>query len=290
MCQIGVDFSSSQEEITWPHSKGDVEDLSRHREDEKCAKDGRAEFIDASLMYMNIAVIFAGGAGKRMNTKAIPKQFLKMHGKPVLVYTLEHFQNHPQVDAIILVCIASWIEHANTLIRDYHLSKVVDVVPGGDTGQGSIFAGLTCARQISKGEKDIVLVHDGVRPLIDEQTITSCLTSVALRGNAVTTTPAIETIFVQEETEVGQIFNRSCCAMARAPQCFYLTELYEMHLRAQAEGRYDFIDSAMMMQHYGAELHTVIGPVENIKITTPTDFYLFRALLDAKENMQIVGL
>ena len=127
--------------------------------------------------------------------------------------------------------------------------------------------------------------------LIDAETITGCLDSVKIHGNAVTTTPAIETIFVQEETgEVGQIFNRSRCAMARALQCFYLTDLYETHLRAQAEGRYDFIDSAMMMQHYGAELHTVTGPVENIKITTPTDFYLFRALLDAKENMQIVGL
>ena len=240
---------------------------------------------------MNIAVIFAGGAGKRMNTKAIPKQFLKMHGKPVLIYTLEHFQNHPQVDAIVLVCIASWIEYANKLIRDYHIQKVVDVVPGGETGQGSIFAGLTCARQISTSEKDVVLVHDGVRPLIDEETITLCLTSVELHGNAVTTTPAIETIFVQSEMdEVGQIFNRSRCAMARAPQCFYLAELYRAHLQAKVEGRDDFIDSAMMMQYYGAHLYTVTGPVENIKITTPTDFYLFRALLDAREYMQIAGI
>ena len=240
---------------------------------------------------MNIAVIFAGGAGKRMNTRAIPKQFLEMHGKPVLIYTLEHFQNHPQIDAIVLVCIASWIDHAEELIRAYHMNKVVDIVPGGSTGQGSIFEGLTRAREISKNEKDVVLVHDGVRPLIDEETITACLSSVALHGNAVTTTPAIETVFMQNEMdEVGQIFNRAHCAMARAPQCFYLAELYRAHLQAQVEGRDDFIDSAMMMQHYGTRLYTVTGPVENIKITTPTDFYLFRALLDARENMQIVGL
>ena len=240
---------------------------------------------------MNIAVIFAGGAGRRMNTRAIPKQFLEMHGKPVLIYTLEQFENHPQIHEIVLVCISSWIDHARKLLRDYHIQKVIDIVPGGETGQASIFAGLSSARQRSKSDKDVVLVHDGVRPLIDAETITACLDSVKIHGNAVTTTPAIETIFVQEETgEVGQIFNRSRCAMARAPQCFYLMDLYETHLRAQAEGRHDFIDSAMMMQHYGAELHTVTGPVENIKITTPTDFYLFRALLDAKENMQIVGL
>ena len=239
---------------------------------------------------MNIAVIFAGGAGRRMNTRAIPKQFLEMHGKPVLIYTLEQFENHPQIHEIVLVCISSWIDHARKLLRDYHIQKVIDIVPGGETGQASIFAGLSSARQRSKSDKDVVLVHDGVRPLIDAETITACLDSVKIHGNAVTTTPAIETIFVQEETgEVGQIFNRSRCAMARAPQCFYLTDLYQAHLQAQEEGRDDFIDS-MMMQHYGVELHTVTGPVENIKITTPTDFYLFRALLDAQENMQIVGL
>ena len=240
---------------------------------------------------MNIAVIFAGGAGRRMNTRAIPKQFLEMHGKPVLIYTLEQFENHPQIHEIVLVCISSWIDHARKLLRDYHIQKVIDIVPGGETGQASIFAGLSSARQRSKSDKDVVLVHDGVRPLIDAETITACLDSVKIHGNAVTTTPAIETIFVQEETgEVGQIFNRSRCAMARAPQCFYLTDLYQAHLQAQEEGRDDFIDSAMMMQHYGVELHIVTGPVENIKITTPTDFYLFRALLDAQENMQIVGL
>ena len=240
---------------------------------------------------MNIAVIFAGGAGRRMNTRAIPKQFLEMHGKPVLIYTLEQFENHPQIHESVLVCISSWIDHARKLLRDYHIQKVIDIVPGGETGQASIFAGLSSARQRSKSDKDVVLVHDGVRPLIDAETITACLDSVKIHGNAVTTTPAIETIFVQEETgEVGQIFNRSRCAMARAPQCFYLTDLYQAHLQAQEEGRDDFIDSAMMMQHYGVELHTVTGPVENIKITTPTDFYLFRALLDAQENMQIVGL
>lgn len=240
---------------------------------------------------MNIALIFAGGAGKRMNTRAIPKQFLEMHGKSVLIYTLEQFENHPQIHAIVLVCIMSWIDHARKLLRDHHIQKVVDIVSGGETGQKSIFAGLSRARQLSKSDKDIVLVHDGVRPLIDAETITACLDSVKIHGNAVTITPAIETIFVQEETgEVGQIFNRACCAMARAPQCFYLSDLYQAHLRAQADGRNDFIDSAMMMQHYGTKLHTVTGPVENIKITTPTDFYLFRALLDARENMQIVGL
>ncbi|MBP3818875.1 MAG: 2-C-methyl-D-erythritol 4-phosphate cytidylyltransferase [Butyrivibrio sp.] len=240
---------------------------------------------------MNVAVIFAGGTGKRMNTRAKPKQFLEMHGKPVLIYTLQHFEVHPEIDAIVLVCLENWIDYAKTLINDFHIQKVTDVIAGGRTGQESIFNGVACAYKNSSSDKDIVLIHDGVRPLIDSDTITECLASVRKYGSAITTTPAIETIFVDGEGDrVGKIFNRSQCSMARAPQCFYLTDLYKAHMAAWKDEKLDFIDSAMLMQYYGAELHTVSGPVENIKITTPTDFYLFRALLDAQENMQIVGL
>lgn len=240
---------------------------------------------------MNIAVIFAGGTGKRMNTRAKPKQFLEMHGKPVLIYTLQHFQEHADIDKIVLVCIASWMDYAQKLSEQYHIDKLAAIVPGGNTGQESIFHGLQKARELSKGTEDIVLIHDGVRPLINQELITNCIDAVKKYGNAITTTPAIETVFVHEDNKnVGEIFNRSQCAMARAPQCFYLKDIYAAHLKAQNENKYDFIDSAMMMQYYGAALHTVNGPVENIKITTPTDFYLFRALLDAQENMQIVGI
>lgn len=240
---------------------------------------------------MNIAVIFAGGAGKRMNTRAKPKQFLEMHGKPVLIYTLQHFQEHREIDKIVLVCIESWMDFARELAEKFHIGKLAAVVPGGKTGQESIFHGLQAAREIAADSRSIVLIHDGVRPLINAELITNCISTVKKYGNAITTTPAIETVFVNDDGDsVGRIFNRSKCAMARAPQCFYLQDIYAAHLKAQQEGRLDFIDSAMMMQHYGARLHMVDGPVENIKITTPTDFYLFRALLDAQENMQIVGI
>lgn len=239
---------------------------------------------------MNIAIIFAGGTGTRMNTKSVPKQFLELHGKPVLIYTLEHFDRHPEIDQIVLVCLESWIDYAKRILKKFQITKVTKIVPGGKTGQESIWNGIAVAHEISMDENDIVLIHDGVRPLIDADTITRCLSCVKEHGNAITTTPAIETIFVNGQNgQVGEIFNRSKCAMARAPQCFYLKDIYAAHRRAQAEDKTDFIDSAMLMQYYGASLHMVNGPVENIKITTPTDFYLFRALLDAKENMQIVG-
>lgn len=240
---------------------------------------------------MNVAVIFAGGTGKRMNTKSVPKQFLELHGKPVIIYTLEKFDNHPEIDQIVLVCLELWIPYAKKLLAKFQITKVVDVIPGGKTGQESIYNGIVAAHRYSSSASDIVLIHDGVRPMIDEDTITSCLSCVRKNGNAVTTTPAIETIFVNEQDgRVGNIFNRSKCTMARAPQCFYLKDIYAAHQKARAEGKTDFIDSAMLMQYYGANLYTVDGPVENIKITTPMDFYLFRAMLDAKENMQIVGV
>lgn len=240
---------------------------------------------------MNTAVIFAGGTGKRMNTKSVPKQFLELHGKPVIIYTLEKFDNHPEIDQIVLVCLEPWIPYAKKLLAKFQITKVVDVIPGGKTGQESIYNGIVAAHHYSSSASDIVLIHDGVRPMIDEDTITSCLSCVRKNGNAVTTTPAIETIFVNgQDGRVGDIFNRSKCTMARAPQCFYLKDIYAAHQKAIAEGKTDFIDSAMLMQYYGANLYTVDGPVENIKITTPMDFYLFRAMLDAKENMQIVGV
>lgn len=238
---------------------------------------------------MNIAVIFAGGTGQRMNTKSKPKQFLEMHGKPVLIYTMENFQNHPQIDAIVLVCLESWIDYAEKLLKKFGITKVKAVVPGGKTGQESIFHGIKKVHELF-GDENIVLIHDGVRPLINEDVITRCIESVKSHGNAITVAPAIETIFVKKDNKVGKIFKRSKCLMGKAPQCFYEKDIYNAHLQANKEHLGDFIDSADLMQHYGFELYTVEGPAENIKITTPSDFYTFRAIMDARENYQILGL
>lgn len=175
--------------------------------------------------------------------------------------------------------------------RDFVSVRLHGLFLGG-SGQESIFHGICAVRDIWGEANTIVLIHDGVRPMIDGETISRCIASVETRGNAVTIAPAIETIFVRSEIEeqVGQIFQRSDCKMARAPQCFRMKDIYEAHLQAKAEGRNDFVDSASLMQYYGYTLFTVQGPMENIKITTPMDFYVFRALLDAKEDLQIMGV
>lgn len=239
---------------------------------------------------MNIAVIFAGGTGQRMNTASKPKQFLELHGKPILIYTLEHFETHPLIDGVILVCIESWIDYAKELLKKFHITKVAKIVPGGANGQESIFHGLQTAYELYPADS-IVLIHDGVRPLINEKIITADIAMVKKAGNAITVSPAIETIVLKStDGNVGQILNRSCCEMAKAPQCFVLQDIYNAHLRSQENQLDDFIDSASLMQHYGYKLATVEGPAENIKITTPSDFYIFRAIIDARENMQILGL
>ena len=228
---------------------------------------------------MNYALIFAGGTGQRMNTKTRPKQFLELYGKPIILYTIEAFENHPAID---------WIPFLKKKIAHYDIAKVIDVVPGGATGQESIRNGLA-ALEVAVGRDHAVFVHDGVRPLVSDETITRCAESVAAHGNAVSVTPAIETIVQEEGGTVTNIIDRAACRMAKAPQCFNIGELIDAHERALADGEDGFIDSASLMRHYGHVLHTVETGPENIKITTPSDFYIFRAFVDARESSEIFG-
>ncbi|OWV26213.1 2-C-methyl-D-erythritol 4-phosphate cytidylyltransferase [Fibrobacter sp. UWB1] len=239
----------------------------------------------------NIALIFAGGSGSRMNTVSRPKQFLELNGKPVIIYTLELFDNHPQIDAICVVCIKSWIPFLEKQLRKFEINKVVEIVPGGETGQDSIYNGLCAAERWTKqNNRDAnVLIHDGVRPLITEKTITDNIVACSEKGNCITCIPATETFVVHEPDGSLKIPERKDSLIARAPQTFRLADILEAHRTAISENRHDFIDSCTMMSHYGHVMNTIIGPMENIKITTPTDFFIFRAMVQVHENQQIFG-
>ena len=244
---------------------------------------------------MNIAVIFAGGSGSRMHTKSRPKQFLNLHGKPILIYTIELFEEHPLVDAVVCVCIEGWIPRLRAMLEKHDIRKVVDVVPGGATGQESIFRGLCAAEAYvrglsASGARHVVMIHDGVRPLIDEATITANIQKVEECGNCITCAPAIETVIIGESDGSIDIPPRKNCMMARAPQSFWLDEILAAHRKSIDEGHTAFIDSCSMMHHYGYSLATVTGPMENIKITTPTDYYVMRAMIEVRENQQIFGI
>ena len=239
---------------------------------------------------MNIGVIFAGGSGKRMNTKSRPKQFLEYNGKPIIVYTLELFDNHPMIDGIVVACVEEWISFLEKQLKKFEINKVMKIVKGGNSGQESIFNGLIAVEDNTKDVSDtVVLIHDGVRPLITEETITDNINTVREKGNCITCIPATETFIVKQEDGSLEIPTRDNSLIARAPQSFYLKDIISAHRQAQKEGRKDFIDSCTMMSYYGHRMNTIIGPMENIKITTPTDYFIFKAMVEVHENQQIFG-
>ncbi|WP_159564609.1 IspD/TarI family cytidylyltransferase [Streptococcus halichoeri] len=239
---------------------------------------------------MNIGIIFAGGVGSRMNSKGRPKQFLEVHGKPIIVHTLEIFENNSEIDATIVVCIKEWLDFMNDLVDKFNLKKVKQVVPGGETGQLSIFNGLEAAEALAKGEDDIVLIHDGVRPLINEDLLSANIQSVKETGSAITSVAAKETVvLINQKKEIEEVVDRTRSYIAKAPQSFYLKDILAVQRDAIAKGITNAIDSSTLMGMYNKKLTIVEGPYENIKITTPDDFYTFKALFDAKENAQIYG-
>lgn len=239
---------------------------------------------------MNIGVIFAGGVGARMHSKDRPKQFLEMYNKPIIIHTLEHFEENGEIDAIIVVCVKGWIAYLEKMLYRFRIEKVKKIVPGGSTGQLSIYNGLVAAKTLAGEVPSIVLIHDGVRPLIHSGLISENIECVKKYGSAITTAIVKETIVVGDTNEhVEQVLERARSRVAKAPQSFWLKEILGVHQKAMEEGKRDFIDSCTIMKYYGYDLHMVDGPYENIKITTPEDFYTMRAILEAKENSQIYG-
>ncbi len=241
---------------------------------------------------LNIAVIFAGGVGSRMHSKEKPKQFLEMYNKPIIIHTIEHFEKNDEIDSIVVVCVEDWIPHMKDLLYKFRIEKVKKIVPGGSSGQLSIYNGLKAAKEIAKEQQAIVLIHDGVRPLINQKVINDNIESVKMNGSAITTAVVKETILVVNDgtSTIDYVPSRKNSRVARAPQSFWLDDILSAHEKTLANGETNCIDSCTMMQQYGVQLHLVDGPEQNIKITTPEDFYTMRALLEAKENAQIYGL
>ena len=222
-----------------------------------------------------------------------PKQFLEWNGKAIIIHTLNVFEKHPEIDAIVISCKEDWIEYTQELIEKEGIKKVVSIVPGGATALDSQFNGLKEIKRIYPDEKVAVLIHDGVRPLVDAATVKRNIDSVQENGNAITVTKAIETVIkIDEEGAVQEILNRDYCRMAKAPQSFMLDDIIAAHEKAITEGKHDFIDSASMMIYYGHTLHTVMGEPENIKVTTPSDYYMFLGISknrDKQGSIENVG-
>ena len=238
---------------------------------------------------MTTALIFAGGTGQRMNTRAKPKQFLELHGKPVIVYTLEHFQAHPEIDDIVVVCIESWITELTHLLKQYALEKVSQIVPGGDGGDKSIYNGLQAIKRRCEND-DIVLIHDGVRPLINAELISANIAKAKQYNTAITVEATSESVVkLCSKGIVEDVPQREMMYVAKAPQTFKYGMIWALYERAKDEGIRS-IDSAYLCNIYGIRMHTVMSTPNNVKITNPADYYIFRALFEAMENEQIMGI
>ncbi|MBE5936768.1 MAG: 2-C-methyl-D-erythritol 4-phosphate cytidylyltransferase [Lachnospiraceae bacterium] len=235
------------------------------------------------------ALIFAGGTGQRMNSRSKPKQFLEMHGKPIIIYTIEHFEYHSEVDEIVVVCIKEWIDELNGFLKRYGITKVSLVIEGGDTGHDSISLGLKAMEKNTKSD-DIILIHDGVRPLITEELISKNIAMAKEYGNAITSEPVRESVVRSVDAKIiDDVPPRSEMYVAKAPQTFKYKDIVELYELAHSNGHRS-IDSAHLCAMYNVQTYLVQSTRNNIKITEPADYYIFRALYEAIEGQQIFGL
>lgn len=234
---------------------------------------------------MNVAVIIAGGSGNRMG-QDIPKQFINVYDKPVLIYTLEGFQKHPQIDAIEVVCIEGWQDIVWAYAKQFNITKLKWIVPGGQTGQESIRNGVFHLEDKCNPD-DIIIIHDGIRPLVDESVLSDVIITCKKYGNAVTSLPYNEQIFVvDDEVSTTKYIPRETLRRVSTPQAYKFEKLdWAYHEAFEKEiGIYGSSYTNTMMVDLGERLYFAAGSDKNIKLTTKDDLELFKAYLKADKD------
>lgn len=236
---------------------------------------------------MNISVIIAGGSGSRMG-QDIPKQFINVYDKPILIYTLESFQKHPMVDAIEVVCIEGWHDIVWAYAKQFNISKLKWIVPGGKTGQESIRNGVFNLEG-KAGKDDTIIIHDGIRPLVEPSVLSDVIEKCKQYGNAVTSMPYNEQIFVideQDETITNKYIPRETLRRVSTPQAYQFDLLNKKYHEAFEKeiGIYGSSYTNTMMVELGVTLHFAAGSDKNIKLTTKDDLELFKAYLKADKD------
>ena len=242
-----------------------------------------------------IAIIFAGGVGSRMGSE-IPKQFLKVYTKEIIVHTVEKFQYNDNIDLIYVGCVEEYIHDLEQLVQKYHISKIPmnGIRPGGDTGQDTIYKVLKRAREDNNGDS-ICLIHDGVRPLITDEVINNNIESVEKYGSSVTVTRAFETPLISEDgIEVKEVLPRKFVYTAQAPQSFRLDDILAAHekIRNTEEGYNNprIVDSCSLMKECGNSVHLTEGNRGNIKVTTLDDYITLLGNLEIEDYYQVFKL
>lgn len=230
---------------------------------------------------MNIALIIAGGVGARMG-QDIPKQFLTVNDRPVIVYTLEAFQRHPEIDSIAVVCVEGWESVLSAYARQFGITKLDCIVTGGENGQDSIRNGIMELERRHGGD-NVVLVHDAIRPMVSEEIISDCIEKTTLYGDAISVVPCAEAMLTTTDAAVsdGQ-YPRDRLKRTQTPQGFNLGFLCDLHRRALEAGITNSVASCTLMVEMGEQVHFSLGSERNIKLTTVEDIDIFKALLAAK--------
>lgn len=242
----------------------------------------------------NIAIIFAGGTGQRLNNgvDSTPKQFLKINDKPIIIHTLELFQNHEGIDKIYISIHPDFYDYMEDLVKHYYITKTAGIVNGGATGQDSIYNALKLAMS-ENSKESLVLIHDGVRPNITPEVISDNIECAEKNGNAITCTSCFETILISENhTNPQHVPYRKNTYAAQAPQTFRLGEIMEAHeITRKINPDYkDIVDSCTLFKTLDKETFMVKGNRGNIKITTIEDLYILRALIRLKEDLEAFGM
>lgn len=238
---------------------------------------------------MNIALLTAAGTGTRMH-QDIPKQFIHVDNKPIIIHTMEAFQNHPSIDAILVVTLESWTEVLKAYANQFNISKLRWVVPGGETGQDSIRNGLNKLREEFPNEDVVVMVHDGNRAMVSSEIISDSLATFAKRGSAVAVIPCTEVVFESDDGVSSHVSTeREKLFRTQTPHTYKLSDLLWAHEEAEKKGIKGTAASCMLMKELGKETYFSKGSEENIKITTLDDLRIFKALLHTRQDDWIKG-
>lgn len=233
----------------------------------------------------NVALILGGGVGLRMHNP-LPKQFHIVRGKPVIVHTIEAFQNSAAIDDIVVVVKDEWKAIVQKYIQEFSLDKVTGIVSGGETGFQSIRNGVNYLNR-TYSDQDIVLIHDAVRPLLGEETINSNIVGAKEHGNAITVVPATEALLYSVDGETSnKVVNRNYILRTQTPQSIRLKDLVQLHEEAAAHGITDTVATCTLLIELGHTVHTVMGDNTNFKLTRAEDISLFEAFLDARRIQQ----
>lgn len=233
---------------------------------------------------MNIALIMAGGVGTRMN-QDIPKQFINVHDKPVIIYTLEAFQRHPNIDAITVVCLDGWHDILRAYARQFGITKLESIVSGGERGQDSIRNGLYDIGKRHFDAEDVVLVHDAIRPMVSSDVISDCIRVCRTYGNAVTVVPCTAAMLkTYDACSSEEQVPRDDLKITQTPQAFFVQDMFAVHKEALEKGITNSVASCTLYIDLGRKLYLSAGSEKNIKLTTTEDIEIFKALLNAKKD------